>query len=89
MQNPRFRYNDRNNRVEANVSGATTILEPSESELEKLPSYEELMEIIFVPKSIESLLEDERSEAPARLPAGGADSRGSGKHCQGYSQYDN
>mgnify|MGYP000370662438 FL=1 len=59
LQNPRFRYNDRNNRVEANVSGATTILEPSESELEKLPSYEELMEIIFVPKSIESLLEDD------------------------------
>lgn len=59
LQNPRFRYNDRNNRVEANVSGATTILEPSESELEKLPSYEELMEIIFVPNSIESLLEDD------------------------------
>jgi len=59
IQNPRFRYNDRTNRVEANISGATTLLEPSESELEKLPSFDELMEIIFAPKTIESLLEDD------------------------------
>ena len=59
LQNPRFRYNDRSNRVEANISGSTTILEPSESELEKLPSFDELMEMIFVPKTIESLLEDD------------------------------
>ncbi len=59
LQNPRFRYNDRTNRVEANVSGATAILEPSESELEKLPSYEELIEAIYVPRSIEALSEDD------------------------------
>ncbi|MBO6123953.1 MAG: replication protein A [Methanobrevibacter sp.] len=59
IQNPRFRYNDRTNRVEANISGATTLLEPSESELEKLPSFDELMELIFAPKTIESLLEDD------------------------------
>jgi replication factor A1 len=59
LQNPRFRYNERSNRVEANVSGATTILDPSESELEKLPSHEELMEMIFAPKTIESLYEDD------------------------------
>ncbi|WP_292846118.1 OB-fold nucleic acid binding domain-containing protein [Methanobrevibacter sp.] len=57
LQNPRFRYNDRTNRVEANVSGATAILEPSETELEKLSSYEELLEAIFVPRSIEALSE--------------------------------
>ena len=59
LQNPRFRYNDRTNRVEANISGATAILEPSESELEKLPSYEELIEAIYVPRSIEALSEDD------------------------------
>ena len=59
LQNPRFLYNDTSNRVEASVSSSTTILDPSESELEKLPSYEELMEAIFVPKTIESLLEDD------------------------------
>ncbi|WP_458454568.1 OB-fold nucleic acid binding domain-containing protein [Methanobrevibacter sp.] len=59
VQNPRFRFNDRTNRVDANISSATTILEPSESELEKLPSYDELMEIIFVQKPIESLSEDD------------------------------
>ena len=59
LQNPRFRYNDRTNRIDANVSGGTTILKPSESELERLPSFDELMETIFAPKSIESLLEDD------------------------------
>ncbi|WP_405294879.1 OB-fold nucleic acid binding domain-containing protein [Methanobrevibacter sp.] len=59
VQNPRFRYNDRTNRVEANVSGATALLEPNETELEKLPSLDELMEMIFAPKTIESLLEDD------------------------------
>ena len=47
------------NRLEANVSRATTILEPSESELEKLPSIDELMAEIYTPKTIESLLEDD------------------------------
>nr|WP_294998332.1 OB-fold nucleic acid binding domain-containing protein [uncultured Methanobrevibacter sp.] len=59
LQNPRFRYNDRSNRVEANVSSATSLLDPSEDELEKLPSFDELMEIIFAPKTIESLYEDD------------------------------
>jgi len=59
LQNPRFRYNGRTNRVEASVSSSTTILEPSESELEKLPSLDELMEMIFTQKSIESLYEDD------------------------------
>jgi replication factor A1 len=59
LQNPRFGFNDMTNRIDANVSGATNILEPSESELERLPSYDELMEIIFAEKPIESLLEDD------------------------------
>ena len=58
IQNPRLAL-DRDNRIEASVSSATTLLDPSESELEKLPSQDELMEMIFVPKSIESLLEDD------------------------------
>ena len=59
LQNPRFRYNDNTNRIDASVSGSTSILEPSEAELEKLPSQEELMEAIYVPKSIEALSEDD------------------------------
>ncbi|WP_298524957.1 OB-fold nucleic acid binding domain-containing protein [uncultured Methanobrevibacter sp.] len=58
LQNPRLALN-MDNRLEANVSRATTILEPSESELEKLPSIDELLAAIYVPKTIESLLEDD------------------------------
>ena len=61
LQNPRFRYNDMSNRIEASVSSATTILEPSETELEKLPSYEELLEAIYVPKTIEALSEEDNN----------------------------
>jgi replication factor A1 len=59
FQNPRFVYSDRSNRIEATVSGDTAILDPSESELAKLPSHEELMEAIYVSKTIESLYEDD------------------------------
>ena len=58
LQNPRLALN-MDNRLEANVSRATTILEPSESELAKLPTIDELMEAIYVPKTIESLFEDD------------------------------
>ena len=58
LQNPRLSL-DMDNRVEANVNRSTAILEPSESELAKLPTHEELMEAIYVPKSIEALSEDD------------------------------
>ncbi|WP_458403091.1 OB-fold nucleic acid binding domain-containing protein [Methanobrevibacter sp.] len=58
LQNPRLSLN-RDNRLEANVSRATTLLEPSESELENLPSIDELLEAIYVDRTIESLLEDD------------------------------
>jgi replication factor A1 len=58
LQNPRLSL-DMDNRIQATVSGGTTILDPSEKELENLPSQDELMESIFVPKTIESLLEDD------------------------------
>lgn len=58
LQNPRLSL-DRDNRIEASVSRSTAILEPSESEIEKLPTQEELMDAIFVSKTIESLLEDD------------------------------
>ena len=58
LQNPRISL-DRDNRIQATVNRGTTILEPSENEIEKLPTYEELIEAIFVPKTIESLLEDD------------------------------
>lgn len=58
LQNPRLSL-DMDNRIEATVSGGTTVLDPSESEIEKLPSQDELMEAIFVQKPIEALLEDD------------------------------
>ena len=58
LQNPRISI-DRDNRLEASVSRNTTILKPTETELEKLPTYEELKEAIYVPKTIEALLEDD------------------------------
>ena len=58
LQNPRIDL-DRDNRIEAIVSRNTAILDPSEGELEKLPTYEELKEAIFVSKSIEALTEDD------------------------------
>ncbi|AMD18405.1 replication protein A [Methanobrevibacter sp. YE315] len=58
LQNPRLSL-DMDNRIEANVNRSTAILEPSESELEKLPSQEELMEAIYVSKPIEALTEDD------------------------------
>ena len=58
IQNPRLSIN-MDNRVEASVSSATTILDPSESEIDSLPSQNELMEMVYVPKDIESLLEDD------------------------------
>ena len=58
IQNPRLSL-DMDNRIEANVNRSTAILEPSESEIEKLPTYEELMEAIYVPKPIEALAEDD------------------------------
>ncbi|WP_407377322.1 OB-fold nucleic acid binding domain-containing protein [Methanobrevibacter sp.] len=58
LQNPRLALN-RDNRLEANVSRATTLLEPTEKELEQLPSIEELLEAIYVDRTIESLLEDD------------------------------
>ena len=58
LQNPRFGL-DMDNRIEATVTRSTAVLEPSESELEKLPSQEELMEMIFVSKPIEALAEDD------------------------------
>ena len=58
LQNPRISL-DRDNRIQATVNRGTTILEPSENEIDKLPTYDELIEAIFVPKTIESLLEDD------------------------------
>ena len=58
LQNPRISL-DMDNRIEATVSRSTTVLKPNESEIEKLPTYDELVEAIFVSKKIESLAEDD------------------------------
>ena len=58
LQNPRLQLNN-DNRIEASVSRVTTLLEPSETELENLPSIDDIMAEIYTPKTIESLLEDD------------------------------
>ena len=58
LQNPRFTL-DSENRIEANISSSTAILDPSEEEIERLPSQDELMEMVFASKTIDSLLEDD------------------------------
>ena len=57
FQNPRIVYKD--DHLEINVSGSTAILKPSENELSNIPSYDELKEIIYAPKTIESLTDDD------------------------------
>ena len=58
LQNPRISL-DMDNRLEATVSRGTAVLKPNESEIEKLPTYDELVEAIFVKKTIEALAEDD------------------------------
>ena len=58
LQNPRISL-DMDNRIEATVSRSTTVLKPNESEIERLPTYDELVEAIFVNKTIEALAEDD------------------------------
>ena len=57
LQNPRITYNE--DHLEINVSSTTAILEPAESELSSIPTYDELKEIIYTPKTIESLTDDD------------------------------
>ena len=53
IQNPRVDiYNDQ---LTLNISGSSAIVKPSEDELMKLPSYEELREAIYAPKEIEAI----------------------------------
>lgn len=53
IQNPRVDiFNDQ---LTLNISGSSAIVKPSEDELMKLPSYEELREAIYAPKEIEAI----------------------------------
>lgn len=59
LQNPRITYNE--DHLELTVSRNTSIINPSDEELKDLPSHEELIEEIYVEKTIESLTEDDRN----------------------------
>lgn len=59
LQNPRITFND--DHLELTVSRNTSILDLTEKELENLPSHEELVEAIYIEKTIESLTEDDRN----------------------------
>lgn len=59
FQDPQISF--RNDSLEINVSRSTSILEPDESEINDLPTYDELKESIYVPKTIEALEDDDRN----------------------------
>ena len=59
FQDPQISF--RNDSLEINVSRSTSILEPDESEIDDLPTYDELKESIYVPKTIEALEDDDRN----------------------------
>ena len=59
LQNPRITYNE--DHLELTVSRNTSIINPTGEELKDLPSHEELIEEIYVEKTIESLTEDDRN----------------------------
>lgn len=58
IENPSVRFN--NDHLELSLGGGSAILKPGESDLESIPSFEELQDILFVAKPIEAL-EDEDS----------------------------
>ncbi|MCC7553660.1 MAG: replication protein A [Methanobacteriaceae archaeon] len=53
LENPRVNFNE--DRLELSINDSSNILSPSEEELNVLPSYDELQEIIYTVKDIESL----------------------------------
>ena len=53
IQNPKVDYY--NDELNLNVSGSTLIVKPSDEELMNLPSFDELKEAIYIPKSIEAI----------------------------------
>lgn len=59
FQDPQISF--RNDSLEINVSRSTSILEPDESEIDDLPTYDELKESIYVPKTIGALEDDDRN----------------------------
>ena len=58
LQNPRITFNN-DGRIEASVSRNTKISDADDSEIEVLPTYDELMEDLYVPKSIEAIGEED------------------------------
>ena len=61
IQNPRVNYNDMSNRVELSIGNSTNILQPSYNELTSLPDIDELQNILYTSKDIESLELEDRS----------------------------
>lgn len=59
FQDPQITF--KNDSLQINVSRSTSILEPDESEINDLPTYDELKESIYVPKTIEALEDDDRN----------------------------
>lgn len=57
--NPRVTYN--NDSMELSLNNSSGISEPSEKELKSLPSFEELQDIIYVSKTIDSIEDDDKN----------------------------
>ncbi len=61
IEDPRIGFNDNDNRIELSTSRNTSILSPSNSEISDLPTFSELQDIIYQPKEIEMLEDDDRN----------------------------
>lgn len=59
IENPRVKYNDNDNRIELQTSRSTSIIKPSEDEIATLPSMDELEDVIYQPRTIGTLQEDD------------------------------
>lgn len=55
INNPRVSYNDNDNRVELQKNKNTSIITPNEKEISRLPSFDELKELIYQEKTIDTL----------------------------------
>ena len=57
--NPRFSFN--NDALELSLNGNTGISTPTDKEIKALPSFEELQDIIYVSKTLDSVEEDDKN----------------------------
>ncbi len=59
IDNPRITYNDNDNRLELQSGRSTSLLTPNDKDVKRLPSFEELKELIYQEKTIDTIEADD------------------------------